>query len=214
MANHRKLKCTSMERTIFGEGDGSGMQVVDTPMGRLGSLICWEHVQPLFKYCMYAQHEQIHVASWPSFSLYKGSAYAFGSEANASVAQVYAMEGCSYVVHASNVVDETLLETLKNGNVVGPLGSTPEQVGMMLATGGGSSRVYGPDGAPCHFHFAGAQQVKGGLQEDVEGIVYGEVDLAAITAAKLMTDCVGHNARPDVARAILDISSRAPASFE
>ena len=42
-------------------------------IGRLGALCCWEHLQPLSKYAMYAQNEQVHVAAWPSFSLYDRS---------------------------------------------------------------------------------------------------------------------------------------------
>lgn len=82
VATRRKLKPTHVERTIFGEGDGSHLAVHDTPLGRLGSMCCWEHLQPLSKYAMYAQNEQIHVAAWPSFSLYRGAAYALGPELN------------------------------------------------------------------------------------------------------------------------------------
>ena len=56
----------------FGEGDGSDIRVHSTALGRVGALCCWEHLNPLSKYAMYAQNEQIHIASWPSFSLYTG----------------------------------------------------------------------------------------------------------------------------------------------
>jgi nitrilase len=74
----RKLKPTHVERTVFGEGDGSDLQVHDTSLGRVGALNCWEHLQPLTKYAMYSQGEEIHVASWPSFSGYRGLANALG----------------------------------------------------------------------------------------------------------------------------------------
>ena len=72
IAMRRKLKPTHVERTVFGEGDGSDLSVFDTELGRVGALCCWEHLQPLSKYAMYAQNEQVHIAAWPSFSLYRG----------------------------------------------------------------------------------------------------------------------------------------------
>lgn len=62
----RKLKPTHMERTIFGDASGASLtNVVATPVGRLGSLSCWEHAQPLLKYNTLRQHEEIHVGAWP-----------------------------------------------------------------------------------------------------------------------------------------------------
>ncbi|MBL4612644.1 MAG: carbon-nitrogen hydrolase family protein, partial [Emcibacter sp.] len=73
--NHRrKVKPTHMERTIFGEGDGSDLKVTETELGMVGALNCWEHLQPLNRYALYSQNEQLHIASWPSFSLYTGLA--------------------------------------------------------------------------------------------------------------------------------------------
>jgi aliphatic nitrilase len=71
IAKRRKLRPTHAERTVFGEGDGSDLAVHDrADVGRLGALCCWEHLQPLSKFAMYAQNEQVHVGAWPSFSLY------------------------------------------------------------------------------------------------------------------------------------------------
>lgn len=62
----RKMKPTHMERTVFGDASGECLgNVVDTPVGRVGALACWEHIQPLLKYHTLAQKEQIHVAAWP-----------------------------------------------------------------------------------------------------------------------------------------------------
>lgn len=63
----RKFKPTHMERTVFGDGSGSSLQnVIDiTGVGRVGSLACWEHTQPLLKYHTCLQNEEIHVAAWP-----------------------------------------------------------------------------------------------------------------------------------------------------
>jgi nitrilase len=63
----RKMKPTHMERTIFGDASGDCLaEVVDAPgVGKVGSLSCWEHIQPLLKYYTFSQQEQIHVAAWP-----------------------------------------------------------------------------------------------------------------------------------------------------
>jgi aliphatic nitrilase len=68
-----------------------------TALGRIGVLSCWEHLHPLYKYAMYAQNEQVHIAAWPSFSLYRGGAYALGSEVNNAASRMYAVEGQCFV---------------------------------------------------------------------------------------------------------------------
>lgn len=92
LIHRRKLKPTHVERTLFGEGDGSDLQVVDTPLGRVGALNCWEHLQPLTKYAMYAQNEQVHVAGWPCFGIL-GAVPALSPTANMNVSSTYALEG-------------------------------------------------------------------------------------------------------------------------
>ena len=74
----RKLKPTHVERSVFGEGAGADLAVLDTALGKVGSLCCWEHLQPLTRYAMYSKGEQVHCAAWPTFSLYAGMAYALG----------------------------------------------------------------------------------------------------------------------------------------
>ena len=62
----RKMKPTHMERTVFGDATAECLtNVADTPVGKVGALSCWEHIQPLLKYHTLAQKEQIHVAAWP-----------------------------------------------------------------------------------------------------------------------------------------------------
>jgi nitrilase len=63
----RKLKPTHMERTVFGDANGSSLNNVAEleGVGRVGALACWEHMQPLLKYHTISLHEQIHVAAWP-----------------------------------------------------------------------------------------------------------------------------------------------------
>src|SRR6202521_67256 len=61
----RKITPTFHERMIWGQGDGSGLKVVDTAVGRIGALACWEHYNPLARYALMAQHEQIHASQFP-----------------------------------------------------------------------------------------------------------------------------------------------------
>lgn len=71
--HRRKMKPTHMERTIFGDSSGQCLDSVGAlPFGRVGSLSCWEHIQPLLKYNTISQREDIHVAAWPNVSPHGG----------------------------------------------------------------------------------------------------------------------------------------------
>ena len=185
IAQRRKLKPTHVERTIYGEGDGSDLSVHDTPLGRIGALCCWEHLQPLSKYAMYAQNEQVHIAAWPSFSLYRGGAYALGHEVNNAASRIYAVEGQCFVVAPCATVSEAMIEQL--------CGDDPTKR-QLLGAGGGFATIYAPDGQLMHEPLPEAQ----------EGIVYADLDLGMISLAKAAADPAGHYARPDVTRLLLD----------
>lgn len=189
----RKLKPTHVERTLFGEGDGSDFQVVPTSIGRVGALCCAEHIQPLSKYAMYSMHEQVHVASWPSFTLYKGTAYALGHEVNLAASQVYALEGGCFVLHASALTGQDMFDILCD---------TPEKAQLLNSDGakpgGGFSMIFGPDGQPL---------VKP-LPEDQEGILYADIDLKMIAIAKAAYDPSGHYSRGDVVRLMINRAPR------
>jgi nitrilase len=182
-ATRRKLRPTHAERTVFGDGDGSDFQVIDTPLGRLGGLLCWEHLQPLSRYAMYSMNEQVHVAGWPTFSLYNDFAYALGHELNLAASATYAAEGQCYVIAACGVVTQEMLDCMKAP-------CPPE----FLRPGGGYARIFGPDGRP----------LGQPLPPDHEGLVLGEIDLATISLAKAVADPVGHYARPDVLRLLIN----------
>jgi nitrilase len=190
VATRRKLKPTHVERTVFGEGDGSDLQVHELPIGRLGALCCWEHLQPLSKYAMYSMNEQVHVASWPSFALYRGMAYALGPELNTAASQMYAAEGQCFVIAAcATVSDATLAEVC----------DTPDKQ-QLLHAGGGFAMIFGPDGSP----------LAEPLAEDVDGLVYADIDVGAIALAKAAADPAGHYSRPDVTRLLLNRSPAPP----
>ena len=62
LGKHRKLMPTAAERLVWGFGDGSTLPVVDTPVGKVGAVICWENYMPLLRTYMYAQGTQIYCA--------------------------------------------------------------------------------------------------------------------------------------------------------
>ena len=62
LLKRRKITPTYHERMIWGQGDGAGLKVVDTAVGRVGALACWEHYNPLARYALMAQGEEIHAA--------------------------------------------------------------------------------------------------------------------------------------------------------
>ncbi|MER5699739.1 carbon-nitrogen hydrolase family protein [Streptomyces mirabilis] len=188
--HRRKLKPTHVERSLFGESDGSHLKVVDTPLGRLGALNCWEHLQPLNKYAMYAQHEQVHIAAWPAFGLYKGIAYALGADANMAVTQTYALEGGCYVIAPTQLISERGIDTF----------ATTDEQRALLATGAGSARIYGPDGS-----LLGKP-----LDEHAEGLIVADIDLTLIDLAKNAADPVGHYARTDATRLLHDNRPKTP----
>jgi aliphatic nitrilase len=185
VAMRRKLKPTHVERTVFGEGDGTDLSVYETGLGRIGALCCWEHLQPLSKYAMYAQNEQVHIAAWPSFSLYRGGAYALGPEVNNAATQVYAVEGQCFVIAPCATVSKEMVQML--------CGDDPVKKQLLLE-GGGFARIYAPDGRLMHEP----------LPEGQEGLVYADLDLGMISLAKAAADPAGHYARPDVTRLLLD----------
>ena len=189
IATRRKLKPTHAERTVYGDGDGSDLKVHETTLGRLGALSCAEHIQPLSKYAMFSQHEQIHVAAWPSFSVYRGGAYQLSPEVNTAASQIYAVEGQCYVLAPCATVSPEMIALLCDN----------ETKHALLHAGGGFTRIYGPDGAP----------LATPLPETEEGILYAGVDLDFIGVAKAAYDPVGHYSRPDVLRLLFN-NKKAP----
>lgn len=185
----RKLKPTHAERTVFGEGDGSDLEVSETSLGLIGQLNCWEHLQPLTKYAMYAMHEQVHVAAWPAFSCYP-QAYSLGPELNISISRVYAAEGQCYVLAPCSVISRDMINLLVE---------SPEQEQLILE-GGGHARIFGPDGSTlCE-----------AIPEKEEGLLYADIDLGAIAIAKSFADPVGHYSRADVTQLLLNRSATPP----
>lgn len=190
LLHRRKLKPTHVERSLFGESDGSGIKVIDTPMGRLGALNCAEHIQPLTKYVMYSQNEQIHVAAWPCLGI-MADLPSVSPESLMAASQTYALEGAVFVITSTQVMSDAGAMCFPD-EAGGP---TPIYTG-----GGGYARVYGPNSG----------LLTEPLAPDVEGIVYADIDLKDIAMARNTFDPAGQYARPDVARVIFDDRPRLP----
>jgi aliphatic nitrilase len=187
----RKLKPTHVERTVFGNGDGSDLHVAETSLGNIGQLCCWEHIQPLTKYAMYSQNEQIHCAAWPNLALYESTAYALGHQVNNAASQVYAVEGGCFVVAPCALVSKEQQDILCQEN--------PERMAL-CPTGGGYSKIYAPDG----------QSIGSNIDHDAEGLVLADIDLGMIAYAKAAADPAGHYARPDVTRLLFNNNPQRP----
>lgn len=126
LGKHRKLVPTGSERTIWGHGDGSTLNVFDTEIGRLGGLVCWENWMPLARYTLYSMGEQIHVALWPSVN----DGFLLASRAVAHEGRVFVIAAGSY--HTKSMIPPDL-ESLNEMNL-------PE----VLASGG--STIIDPNG--------------------------------------------------------------------
>jgi nitrilase len=122
LQKHRKLIPTFTERTVWGFGDGSDLQVLETGLGRIGGLICWEHQVTLAKFALYAQGEQVHCAAWPAYSS-QNEHIDYGM-------RQYAFEGACFVVSACGMRS----------------GALPEAYGGGEAPANGGSAIVGPDG--------------------------------------------------------------------
>jgi len=137
---------------------------------------------------MYAQDEQVHVASWPSFSLYP-MATALGPEVNTAASRIYAVEGGCFVLAPSMPVSAEIVERLCDS----------DDKRELLLTGGGATTIFGPDGS-----------VLAAAAPEEETILYADVDLGMIALAKAAADPAGHYARPDVTRLLLNRQARRP----
>ena len=170
LGKHRKLKPTAAERLIWGEGDGSTLTVVDTELGRLGGLICWENYMPLARMAMYRKGVQVYLA--PT---------ADARDTWQATLRHIACEGRCFVLGCNQFVTQSTYPADLPG--IADLAAQPD----VLCRGG--SAVISPLG-----------EYLAGPLFDQEGILCAELDLAEVARAKFDFDVVGHYARPDVFR--------------
>ena len=168
----RKITPTYHERLIWGQGDGSGLRAVDSAVGRIGQLACWEHYNPLARYALMADGEQIHSAMYPG---------SFGADRFAEQTQVnirqHALEAGCFVVNATAWLDaEQQAQIVKDtGCSIGPI------------SGGCFTAIVSPEG-----EFLG-EPIRSG-----EGEVIADLDFALIDRRKQLMDSRGHYSRPEL----------------
>jgi len=180
---HRKLMPTNPERMVWGMGDGSGLRVVDTPAGRIGSLICWENYMPLARYALYAQDLEIYIApTWDSGESWIASMRHIAKEAGVWVI------GVSTALETSDVPDDF------------PQRDRLFEKGEWINDG--DAVVVKPMGA-----------IAAGPHHRKKDILYAEIDVEAARRARRSLDVTGHYSRPDVFSFSVDRRSLQPAKF-
>jgi len=182
---HRKLMPTNPERMVWGFGDASGLNVVDTPCGRIGALICWENYMPLARYALYAQGIEIYIA--PTYD--SGDGW-IGS------LQHIAREGCCWVVGCGNAFKGSDFPS----NMPGKMELYPDPDEWV---NGGDSVVISPGG-----------NIVAGPMRNEQGILYAEIDTKSVALARRTMDVVGHYSRPDIFTLHVNRQLQSPVKFE
>ena len=171
LLKRRKITPTYHERMVWGQGDGAGLKVVDTAVGRVGALACWEHYNPLARYALMAQHEEIHCAQFPGSLV--GPIFAEQMEVTI---RHHALESGCFVVNATGWLSDEQIRSV-----------TPDTNLQKALRGGCHTAIVSPEGK----HLAPP------LTEG-EGMVIADLDMALIAKRKRMMDSVGHYARPEL----------------
>lgn len=175
LAQHRrKITPTYHERMVWGQGDGSGLSAVDTKVGRIGSLACWEHYNPLARYALMADHEQIHVATFPGSLV--GEIFAEQIEVTI---RHHALESGCFVVNATSWLSPEQQQQISD-DTGGPI---------KAISGGCFTTIVTPEGRLI------GDTLRSG---DGEGACIAELDLSLIAKRKRMMDSVGHYSRPEL----------------
>ncbi|CAM3196369.1 hypothetical protein DESA109040_02150 [Deinococcus saxicola] len=166
--HHRKLVPTYTERLVWGPGDADGLRAVETPAGRTGSLVCWEHWMPLARQALHEYGEDIHVAAWPTVK-----------DMHQLASRHYAFEGRCYVLAAGSLMRASALP--QGLELLPELQANPDSLVMR-----GGSAIIGPDGAYV------VEPVF-----DEPAILVAELDLRRNLQERMTLDVTGHYHRPE-----------------
>ncbi|MEM1278552.1 MAG: Nit6803 family nitrilase [Cyanobacteria bacterium P01_D01_bin.6] len=171
LLKRRKITPTYHERMVWGQGDGAGLKVLDTAVGRLGALACWEHYNPLARFSLMVQHEQIHCGQFPGSMV----GQIFGDQMEVTMRH-HALESGCFVVNATGWLTDEQKQQI-----------TPDEKLHRVLSGGCYTAIISPEGVP--------------LSEPItegEGMAIADLDFSLITKRKRMMDAVGHYSRPDL----------------
>lgn len=182
---HRKLMPTNPERMIWGFGDGSGLKVVDTPIGRIGALMCWENYMPLARYALYSQGIEIYIA--PTYD---------SGDGWVGTIQHIAREGRCWVICCG--------VALENSDIPSDF---PDRKSLYPESedwiNPGDSLVVKP----------GGEIVAGPMHND-KGMLYCDIDAKLVGTAKRTLDVAGHYSRPDIFKLHVNTKSQSSVEFE
>ena len=171
LLKRRKITPTYHERMVWGQGDGAGLTVVDSAVGKLGALACWEHYNPLARYALMSQHEQIHCAQFPGSMV----GQIFADQIEVTIRH-HALEAGCFVVNSTGWLSPEQVAQI----------TTDEKLQKVLS-GGCNTAIIGPEG----------NHLCPPITEG-EGIAIADLDFSLITKRKRMMDSVGHYSRPDL----------------
>ncbi len=196
--HHRKLVPTFYEKMVWAPGDGAGLQVAATRIGKIGGLICGENTNPLARYSLIAQGEQIHISSWPPIWPTKKPASGENFDnvaANRIRASAHSFEAKAYGILCGSTLDRHAFDmlTAEDKSVVDLLERTPKAMTQFVT----------PTGT----------QIGDSLQAD-EGIAYASFDLSACIEPKQFHDVVGYYNRFDVFDLAVNRKRIQPISWE
>jgi len=182
---HRKLMPTNPERMVWGFGDASGLKVVDTPVGRIGTLLCWENYMPLARYALYAQGIEVYIA--PTYD---------SGDGWIGTLQHIAREGCCWVVGCGNLMKGSdIPDDFPERSSLYPDGDEWVNPGDSIVIAPGGEIVAGP------------------MREEA-GILYCDIDREKVGIAKRALDVTGHYSRPDIFKLQVNTRSQTPVEFE